>query len=1364
MESMFKGCKKLKLIDLSNFDTSKVTKMNNMFYGCTSLRFLDISYFNMGETLNIKDMFYNLKYLIYINIYNVHNYKILENEIRGNNGLNKKIGLNVCQKNNIINNKNIYHKCCDDFNNPKKCNFTNYIRVKYGYYTAYNIDDGINFVNSYRQLVSFIIYRNSLLWPDDIITIDVNSEIEIYFTSPPTSLESFFDKNYDQNVENIISVDLSNLNWSLLKSMTKLFFKCDIINSVNFTNFKALKVETMRSMFGYCNYLASIDLSSFVTPSLQSTASMFMGCGRLTSVNLSSFDTTRVTDMSSMFYGCGLVSVDLSNFDTSLVQITQNMFSDCDDLKSLNIPNFNGASITSMNNMFKNCYSLVALDISNLNPINLAKSPTNFLNSFITLNYINLYNISNPALLNALKQSYNYFSLNNKNGLYVCQKDIIINNPNAIYICCDFNIKTSTCSPKNYIIIHYSKDTIYENGFLIEDEDFENNREHIEFILNNGSFIYPKQYLEIKGGSNIKISLSKNIKSLAHFFDSKYDKNVLNISSTDFTYFDSTLITDMNSLFKGCNNLNSVMISNMNTKKVTNMSYLFSGCSQLQLIDLSSFNTENVIDMTEMFSGCVNLKYLDLINFNLIKLENSIENMFNDVNNLEFINLYNAQNIYNNFTNSKVNSIDNLIVCQKNKITDYKNAINKCGYYDLNTKKIDYTNYILLYYEEYVEYESGFIKDLESRKNIDFIVTGDHNNKIKANESLIIYPGQKVEIYFSSNIDDLKSFFDALYDSNTINIVSKDFSNFNSSSVKNMEKMLNGCSSLKYINFLNFDSSSVTNMSALFSGCSELKKIEYLQNFDTSSVIDMHNIFFGCTNLKMINLNDFNMHKIITAFNMFKGLDNLRYISLYGTNNSFLNITETNVNKKDNLYVCQNDEIITNPKAHYCCNYNFITDQCEYISSTMLLIGTSFITEAPTSIKLTEYLFTTEVIDSETDKIFTTNTQIEKDSTNIPINEKTTLLQTTTQIDDEGKEMIFTSIYNTINQTSVISTFGEINIPNTTVKNDDSTLIENSEMIIQTTETINNNNMIEDTGILKESTFMIDDVNTDNGSINKTEHQSTFEIKDTIESVEKTTTNLDIFKLSTNNDLKESTQIISKSSFLIDKVEQATNSYIKEDAKNMSKTSIVTDITFLETNTDLKVDTERVSKSTSPTENIEQSINSDKKEDSENFVKITENLDKKTSNIYFTEKITNGTINEDNEVIYKTTWNIEHTDLNMNSVLKEDTESVSKTSTNINIIEHETKTDIKEYSESIIKKNSNIDISEFDTNSDLKTNIGNINKSTYNIDNIGLSTNSNIKEDSEKIRKSTSNIDITEVTTDTDEKEKTESLGKTSSI
>ena len=58
MFHMFSGCRSLKSIELSNFDTSNVTMPNAMFYGCSSLSVLDLTSFNTASFTDMAYMFY----------------------------------------------------------------------------------------------------------------------------------------------------------------------------------------------------------------------------------------------------------------------------------------------------------------------------------------------------------------------------------------------------------------------------------------------------------------------------------------------------------------------------------------------------------------------------------------------------------------------------------------------------------------------------------------------------------------------------------------------------------------------------------------------------------------------------------------------------------------------------------------------------------------------------------------------------------------------------------------------------------------------------------------------------------------------------------------------------------------------------------------------------------------------------------------------------------------------------------------------------------------------------------------------------------------------------------------------------------
>ena len=67
MNNMFTVCSKLSSLNTSNFNTSNVTMMISMFSGCSSLTSLDLSHFGTSHLSHIKTMFYGCYNLKYIN-------------------------------------------------------------------------------------------------------------------------------------------------------------------------------------------------------------------------------------------------------------------------------------------------------------------------------------------------------------------------------------------------------------------------------------------------------------------------------------------------------------------------------------------------------------------------------------------------------------------------------------------------------------------------------------------------------------------------------------------------------------------------------------------------------------------------------------------------------------------------------------------------------------------------------------------------------------------------------------------------------------------------------------------------------------------------------------------------------------------------------------------------------------------------------------------------------------------------------------------------------------------------------------------------------------------------------------------------
>ena len=928
MVSMFEGCNNLQVLKLQNFDTSLVTDMSKMFYFCKSLVFLDISNFNMQNVNKYDDMFTdvgaNLKFL---NLYNVEDLK----EIIINSVLNTLNNLIVCQKDKIITNQNAFYYCCYFNFTTEKCedDTTNLFRIIF----ASDAEYPNGFESEYRKNIKFIIGKdhNEKISPSTNISFIAGKTYEIYLILPIKKLDNYFNGEKDLNLKQIKLIDVILPNTFSVLSLESMFQECSSLESISLVYIDTSSVTTFNLMFRDCKSLKRLDLSHFNTKSAQEMKEMFRRCQSLGYIDVSSFNTALVTTMHYMFYECSsLEYLDLSYFDTSQVYDMTAMFFNCIKLKVLDISSFNMKKIDDQGKV------------------------KGMLNSLKSLKYINIYNVKNTE--DYIKDSL----LKNIENLTICQKEDIIINENAYYNCCYYDISTNKCESYNYMLIYYDQDVSYENGFSNNaDTEFASFRKEDYFIINKNytNIIDKENKLAISKGSKLEVYLKTSITSLENYFNVNNDPNAQYIKKVDLSHLDFSSIKSTSNMFYRCSNLQSVYFSDIemtsltdtnmmfyncisleyvellyfNTSLVKNMGSMFEGCEKIEILDLSFFDTSSVNNMDKMFYGCKNLKYLDISTFNFESI-NKIEDIFYGTNNLYYLNLYNIKKYNGHLKNQELKSRENPIVCQKEKIITQDNVIEDCCYFNTNNTTCESSNFIVLYFEKETIYEKGFIGDNKGNKiredEIDFIINGNHSIKYKGTDKLFIGKGKKIEIYFKPGITYLEYYFSVSIDPNMENVVSMDLSHFNTSSVKNMSSMFYGCYSLKSIDLYDIDTSSVEDMNNMFKDCSQLETLD-LSFFDTSLVTNMDSIFNGCESLIYLDISNFNLEKIKNFKSVFTGVGNLLYINLYSVNNSYNNITESELNELEGITVCQKEYLVTNENATYnCCYYDTEKKEC----------------------------------------------------------------------------------------------------------------------------------------------------------------------------------------------------------------------------------------------------------------------------------------------------------------------------------------------------------------------------------------------------------------------------------------------------
>ena len=245
-------------------------------------------------------------------------------------------------------------------------------------------------------------------------------------------------------------------------------------------------------------------------------------------------------------------------------------------------------------------------------------------------------------------------------------------------------------------------------------------------------------------------------------------------------------------------------------------------------------------------------------------------------------------------------------------------------------------NYIVMYFLQTTIDFSPFANAKRKSEDLEYLQLRNGNKYPVKNSRVTIVAGFKsypLKVYFNKKITSLESYFDIAYDRNTKNLMSLDFSNFDSSEITSTESLCKGCENLQYVNFKNFNTSKLLTVSDMFYGCSKLISID-LSNFVTSNVNNYTNLFSGCRSLRLIDISGFNFGADSNIFNgMFDGLDSLRYINLKNIeiNTPFTSyINQCSLESKKLLIVCEDSEILTssNNKVLLCCDFNIKSNAC----------------------------------------------------------------------------------------------------------------------------------------------------------------------------------------------------------------------------------------------------------------------------------------------------------------------------------------------------------------------------------------------------------------------------------------------------
>ena len=256
--------------------------------------------------------------------------------------------------------------------------------------------------------------------------------------------------------------------------------------------------------------------------------------------------------------------------------------------------------------------------------------------------------------------------------------------------CGIFDVKAyyTALSTGKYKISFYSPYTIYapkDSSYLFSNYTSANRLTNLTSI-SFGNFNTSKvtnMYGMFRGCSsltslNVSNFNTSNVTDMYDMFSGCSSLTSLNLSN-----FNTSKVTNMGGIFSRCSSLTSLNVSSFNTSKVTNMNGMFISCSSLTSLDVSNFDTSNVTNMSLMFSGCSSLTSLNVSNFDTSKVTN-MSAMFSNCSSLTLLNLsnFNTSNVTDMsggmFRSCRALTSLNLSSFDMSKVTNTGNMLSYC--------------------------------------------------------------------------------------------------------------------------------------------------------------------------------------------------------------------------------------------------------------------------------------------------------------------------------------------------------------------------------------------------------------------------------------------------------------------------------------------------------------------------------------------------------------------------------------------------------------------------------------------------------------------------------------------------------------
>ena len=798
---MFYGCKALTSLDLSSFDTRRVTDMSFMFSGCSALKSLDLSNFLSWNLTKITSMFYNCSSLTELDLTAMDTKAVPDawNLFSGATSLTKlRLGQNFTFD-KITGNSN------EAFNNVGSLVVivpeAQLESIRQKFTENMGFEEGVtgDFYTSEPEPVA------QAIWSED------NATLTFYYGPKVSGRFRGMDVTQAWSGSSVESSPNPAPWLNACSSVAKT-----VVFDPTFASVKPVRLTTWFKNFTALTAISGMEYLN--TSEVTTVTSLFHGCSSLTTVDLSHFKLDKCSTLGYMFYGCrNLTSVDLKGLGSmpKLVTVVY-MFTNCSSLTTIDMADIRTTNVTRADGLFSGCTKLRDL----------------------TLNYLGLFDKVSPKATDAFKGVTNLEvkaprSYGDKTRTNFTNNLGFVEGTNG-YIVDESEVVTEAIWTEGNTTLTFARKRLYNVGETFNGQKVtavwsgddvmrtstnlgvapkwvETVKSKLTKVVFDDTFpdqpgtnnqYYPLSFSSWFDGcskltsvTGLKNARSERASKMAYMF-----RGCSSLTTLDLSEFKTTTVTSMTGMFEGCTKLKTLNLGGVWTGNVTSMSSMFKNCSALTSLDLSGFSTSKVTSMSDMFYGCSALTSLKLSNFNTANVT-SMSAMFQGCSALTSLDIA-------NFNTSKVISMDHMFYQCK--------ALTSIPTGNFNTAKVTDMSYM----------------------------------------------------FYSCN---------ALW--------KPDVKNFNTSLVKNMSWMFANCSAATTIDVSGFDTQYVEAMNSMFQGCSSLKSLT-LSSFNTKRVTSMLQMFYNCKNLQSLDLSTFNTLEVTNMRYIFgncTALTKLKVSNLFNT-------------------------------------------------------------------------------------------------------------------------------------------------------------------------------------------------------------------------------------------------------------------------------------------------------------------------------------------------------------------------------------------------------------------------------------------------------------------------------------------------